>query len=279
MIFEQAYGQWLVRELNSKLQEIDDSLFCKLFDEIGYKPLYNEPDTIAVVISGGNASRSSVAGQDQNILPLSVTVICKEIYSTSVRNAIDLMQKEFNAVPIVLHYYDRPISADAADQTRSIKVKSVFSTPFVFNSSDYKTQSETIKAVFIPFSASVSYGETAFINPDSVSLKIGETTYEINHIADYNKAAQPAYDSYQGQGKERLDQVQLTITHSFAYTIYKVEGDALQEIFETELNCRDGLNGKEIAVILDGKEIRISTWSLVESYANNAAAYTLTLGV
>lgn len=274
MVFEQAYGHWLVNELNARIQNININLKCKFYDEMGYKPLYNEPDVIAVVVSGGNASRSVVRGQDQNVLPLTVTIICKSVYSSPVRNAIDCMQKDFNAVPLQLEYYDA-----VSENKITVNLKSIFTTPFVFDESDFATKRETIKATFIPFSASVSYGETAVVEPMSAQLKIDGETFEIGHIVDCNKSSMPSYEAYLPQGTERLYQAELSRASAFAFTLYKVDGDKFQDILDNELLClEDGLHGKELVLILGEQEIPVKTYQLNDQYVNNAAAYCLTLG-
>ncbi len=280
MIFEQAYGQRLIYELNDRIQKMDDKLICKLYDEVGYKPLQESPDEIAVIISGGNASRSQVKGQDQNVLPLTVTVVCKEIYSNAVRNAVDGFQKDFNAVPLALTYYD-----GIAGKAVVANYKAVYTTPLVFTHSDYKTRYETIKAAFISFSASVVYGQTAVIEPATAKLVIDGKEYVIEHIADCNLASMPSYEAYLPQGSKRMRQADLAAVNAFAYTLYKVSGDALQKIFDKELECSgEGLYGKTLVLkFYDGEtlksETEISTYQLNYHYVNNAAAYVLTLGV
>lgn len=275
MVFEQAYGAWLVKELNTAVRKINDNLICKLHDEIGYKPLADNADQIAVVVSGGNAVRSAVSGLDQNVLPLTVTVVCKEEYSTPVRNAIDGVQKAFNAVPMTLTYFDAVTGGQS-----STSVKSVFTTPFTFVQTDYKTEKETIKAAFLSFSATVFYGETAVVKPVSATLKIGGEIYEIKHIADYNMSATPAYESYLAQGAERAGQCMLSRTNAFSFTVFKTAGDELQEVFEQELFCAEGgLAGKELFLNFGGELFGITTYQLTESYVNNAASYNLLLCV
>lgn len=275
MIFEQAYGAWLVKQLNTAVQAINKNLVCRQYDEVGYKPLVKNPNGVAVVISGGNATRSAVSGLDQNVLPLTATVICKEEYSTLVRNAIDSVQKAYNAIPMQLEYYD-----GVEDATRTTNMKAIYSTPFVFNHGDYKTERETIKAAFLSFSASVFYGETAVVDPVPITLKVGGTCYQIEHIADYNMSATPAYEAYLAQGEQRAKQCELSRTNAFSFTVYKVAGDELQQIFENELLCDpNGLNGKVLILNFGGGDIVITTYQITESYANNAAAYVLTLGV
>jgi len=280
MIFEQAYGKQLTAGINGRIQRINENLICKLYDEIGYKPLQNNADEIALVISGGNASRSAVKGQDQNVLPLTVTIVCKEIYSGVVRNAVDDFQRDFNAVPLVLEYYD-----NVTKRTAVANYKAVYTTPLVFTHSDYATRNETIKAAFISFSASVIYGQTAVIEPTVAKLVIDGKEYEIDHIADCNMASMPSYEAYLPQGAERMRQADLSAVNAFSYTLYKVAGDELQKIFDNELECHGGgLHGKELSLRLyddDGvkAETKISTYQLNYHYVNNAAAYVLTLGV
>lgn len=275
MIFEQEYGAWLTQELNTAIRKINGNLVCRQYDEVGYKPLVKSPDEIAVVISGGNATRSSVAGLDQNVLPLSVTVICKEQYSTPVRNAIDSVQKQYNAVPLQRSYYDA-----VSDTNISTNIKAIFTTPFVFTHDDYKTERETIKAAFISFSASVFYGETAVVNPVPITLKIGGTVYQVEHIAEYHMTALPAYESYLPQGSERAKQCELSRTNTYNFLLYKVAGDDLQQIFENELLCEEGgLAGKTLALNFGAEDIITTTYELTEAYVNNSASYSLVLGV
>lgn len=157
MIFEQAYGAWLVKEMNRRIRKFDEDLICKRYDDVAYKPLAGDPNSVAVIVTGGNAQRSSVRGLDYNVLPLSVMVMCREQCSTVVRNAIDAIQEEYNAVPLILDYYDSAVAAEsrsAKDNYESnvrTNVKSTFTTPFMLLENDYKTTNETIKACFISF--------------------------------------------------------------------------------------------------------------------------------
>ena len=280
MIFEQKLGEWLAQEINARLQLVDKRLTCKRYDEESFKPLHANTEEVAMLVSGGNATRARVAGLDQNVLPLAVTIVCKAEYSTTVRNAIEAVQRTYNAKPFTLTYYD---AVKAGNLTTY--VKAIFTTPFSIDKSDYRTKNATIKATFASFSATVSYGETAVIDPVPVKLTLkqgtSEETFVIEHIADYNFAAIPAYETFLAQGEERAGQCQLSRTNSFSYTVYKTAGDPLQEIFERELHgLADGLAGKKLFLTFDEEApLEISTYQLVESYKDNAAAYVLTLGV
>ena len=166
MKFETAYGRWLVQELNSRtMQKL--GIACKRYKEVSYKPLYRNSDQIAVIIGGGGAARSGVQGQDQNDLSLTVTLICKSTYTDDVREAIDEMQEAFNAVPQKLMYNDLK---DGVLTTIEKPVKSVFLTPVVLDESDYPTITETIKATFLMFTVSVTYGTTAIVEPPKYSF-------------------------------------------------------------------------------------------------------------
>lgn len=283
MLFEQSYGRFLVDKLNCRIQDINKNLICKLYDEAGYKPLYNEPDVVAVVISGGNASRSQVMGQDQNVLPLTVTIMCKEKYSDDVRDAIDGFQKDYNAVPLIID--ERGGNTDGGSITN---FKAIYTTPIVLNHGDYATKTETIKAAFISFSASVIYGQTAVIKLNKAILVIAEGVskkeYEIKHIADFNSSSMPSYEAYLPHNQERLKQADLSRSNAFSYTLYKVPGDELQEVLDEELLCKDGLYGKTLSIkFYDGEtlkaDIKLTTYQLHYSFVNNTAAYSLTLGV
>lgn len=269
MIFEQEYSKWLTFQLNQKVQEKYPALVCKAYDELSYKPLAHNVEEVAVVVSGGNAQRSPVPGLDQNTLPVSVMVICKEEYSMLVRGAIDAVQQAFNCVVV---------NIGGAD------TKSVFVSPFILDESDFRTDRATVKVSYIPFSATVVYGTTAFVSPPSVSLIVGEESYPILFIASYNCSASPSYDPYLPQGEDRMKQVAIAKANAYSFTVLRRAGDELQALFEKELRCKDALWGKVLMLQFDDEtpvpvRIPVETYQLTESYANNAAAYTLTLGV
>ncbi|MBQ7912974.1 MAG: hypothetical protein IJ308_04410 [Clostridia bacterium] len=262
MTFERLYGQWLVRNLNVYLKSEGLKNTCKQYDEVAFKPLRGEPDEIAIVISGGNATKSNVCGLDQNILPLTVTVICKTDYSDGVRRAIVALQDEYNAKPL---------------STGTVQMKSAFTTPFVFDESDYPTKTATVKVSFISFSATVLYGRTAVVSPAFFKLDIGGVSYDINNVSSYQCAAMPSYDSVISAGSNRASQTMTVISNTWALTIVKVEGDKLQEVFEEELAAKGRL-AKDLKLICNGEEIVVRTYQLLEGYENNTAVYTLTLG-
>lgn len=272
MIFEQEYSKWLTFQLNQKVREKYPALVCKAYDELSYKPLAHNVEEVAVVVSGGNAQRSPVPGLDQNTLPVSVMVICKEEYSMLVRGAIDAVQRAFNCVVVDIGGVD---------------TKSVFVSPFVLDESDFRTDRATVKVSYIPFSATVVYGTTAFVSPPSVSLIVDGKAYQIRCIASYNCSANPSYDPYLPQGEDRMKQVAIAKANAYSFTVLRragKEGDELQALFEKELRCKDALWGKVLTLQFDDEtpvpvEIPVETYQLTESYANNAAAYTLTLGV
>lgn len=277
MTFEEEYGAWLVRAINEKLKNINGKL-CKQYDEVSFKPLKRNPDEIAIIISGGNATRSSVEGLDQNVLPLTITVLCKAEYSSAVRAAINAVQRTFNAVPTQFQYLDVAESEDEIVQ----QVKTVFSTPYVFDEVDFPTSKETVKACFISFSATVYYGQTAIVSPSIFTLVVGGEKYLINHVQSYNNAAMPAYDTFLPQGEKRAGQSFVSKSNSWSLTILKVQADSLQKLFDEELNPNkgDGFGEQSLALIRDGEEqVEIRSWQLVESYVDNAAAYVLTLGL
>ena len=275
MIFERAYGQWLTRELNNIITPKRENLVCKRYDEVSYKPLVDSPDEIAVIIGGGNAVRSSVRGLDFNTLPLSVSIICKEEYSTIVRNAVNTVQERYNAVALAMDFFD-----GLDGEKVPVNVKSVFTTPFVIDESDYKTEHGTIKACFISFSATVFYGKTAIVVPPESELVIGTNSYQLDHILDYTFAVQPSYDTVLPQGSERARQSKLARSHSYSFTVSKTHGDKLQNIFRNEiLGILGGLSDSELQLKIDGVLIKIQTYSVTEAYTpGGAAAYSITFG-
>lgn len=273
MTFEKAYGQWLVSVINNRVYALIGKT-CKQYDEVSFKPLQNNPDEIAVIINGGNATRSSVRGLDQNSLSVIVTVLCKNTYTDFVLQAIDSAQEAFNAIPMQLHYV-----SDISSQTVAQKVKTVFSTPFVLDERDTPSKNATIKAASISFSASVDYGQTAVVSPSEFTLIIDGTSYEISHIAKYDNASVPSYDSFLAAGDSHAMQTLMSQANSWSITVIKTDEDPLQAIFGDEINARDGLAGKTLSLVRDGgPTIPIRTYQLTESYIDNAAAYTLILG-
>lgn len=262
MTFERLYGQWLVRNLNVSLKNAGLKNTCKQYDEVAFKPMRGDPEEIAVVISGGNATKSNVCGLDQNILPLTVTVICRTDYSDGVRRAIVDLQDEYNAKPLL---------------AGTVQMKSAFTTPFVFDENDYPTKTATVKVSFISFSATVLYGRTAVVSPASFRLKADGVSYDINNVSSYQCAAMPSYDSVVSAGSDRASQTMTVKTNTWALTIVKVEGDPLQAFFDEELAAKSGLAEKEITFSYNGEEILVRTYQLLEGYENNTAVYTLTL--
>lgn len=287
MIFEQAYGAWLVKEMNRRIRKFDEDLICKRYDDVAYKPLAGDPNSVAVIVTGGNAQRSSVRGLDYNVLPLSVMVMCREQCSTAVRNAIDAIQEEYNAVPLILDYYDSAVAAEsrsAKDNYESnvrTNVKSTFTTPFMLLENDYKTTNETIKACFISFSASVTYGKSAIVEAPTSALLIDGKEYAIEHILAYTFSVQPSYDTSLPQGSELARQTKLSRANAYSFTVSKTAGDELQEIFYNEIMRLDGgLAGRTLKAKIGNNTINVQTYDLTEAYTGgNAAAYTLVLGV
>lgn len=272
MIFEEAYGQWLVLNLNAKIKAALGKT-CKRYDEVAFKPLRKDPDEIAVIINGGGAARSSVEGQDQNNLSLNVVMICKKTYAKTVRECVDSVQAEYNAKLVTLSYHD------AAGNEVSQRTKSVFFTPITIDSNDYPTDYGTVKATFLSFTVSVVYGLTAVSTPSTFELLIGGTVYPVNYIVQYNLSSQPAYDTYLAPGEIHSRQNAVSASNAWSFTIAKVADDPLQKIFTAELNAKEGegLYGKSITLYRDGEYILTRGYNLTESYVNNAAAYLLVL--
>lgn len=279
MTFEDAYGKWLVGEINTRTQAAY-KLTCKQYNELSFKPLANNPDEIAVIVSGGGAARSSVSGQDQNSGTFSIMVLCQKKHMEKVRDAINYVQKRYNAVPIQGMSY-KTVEGDSVKES-FLSVKSVFFTPLVMDAQDLPTQDfGTLKTVFIQFTVTVLYGTTAVVAPTSYELEIDEKIYPVQHVASCDHASIPAYDSYLAQGESKNKQIAVSKNNSLAITVYKTSAeDELQAIFEREVYSQeDGLWGRPIALIKDNNRIPIQAYQLSESYVDNAAAFVLTLMV
>ena len=278
MIFENAYGEWIKTQLNQRIQSIQSDAVVKLSQDVNYNPLYSNPNTIVLIVNGGNASRSAVQGINQNVMPLSLMLLCREEYKLAVRNAMDNLQEEFNAVPMELNYLDNVTGDEYV-----VNTKSIFNTPMVLDERDHPTKKETIKITVLQMTASVIYGKNAYIHPLKFLIDISGIQYPITHIADYNMASSPAQDEFQTQGNQYIQRNDLAQCSTFSFTIYRVSNDSLQEVFENELLCSEGgLRGEAISLCVRVEYgvyyIPITKYSLVESYVNNASAYTLTLG-
>ena len=282
MIFEDAYGDWIKNLLNQAIRKVKPNAVVELHKEVAYKPLYVNPNAVALIINGGNAARSTVKGMDQNVMPISITLICREDYKNSVRNAMDYLQENYNALPMEMKYLDN-VTGDEF----KVKTKSTFNTPFVLDERDYTTKHETIKAAILQMSASVTYGKNAYIHPISFKISVDGAVYPIDHIASYNMASTPSYDEFQSQGETFIERNDLAHCAAYSFTLYRVNETGFQEILDNEVLCRtNGLRGKKLKLLAYTnstgsyyyQEIDITKYTLVEAYVNNASAYTLTLG-
>lgn len=282
MTFERAYGAWFTNELAKRIKKINQkkklALFCKQYEDVGQKPSFEDINEISVLFQGGNAVRSSVRGIDANSLPLSVRIVCWEEHRDCIRDAVNDVQKEFNAVPESFTY------ADDIEETATVIASATFTTPYVIDEIDYSTRTATKKACFLIFSATVTYGTTAIVEPPVYKLIVGSKEYLIEHIHDGTAVSQPSYDAALPQGSKIARQTEISQTRTFSFTLYKTEGDELQRLFEAELReglaYGGGLTGKKLTLTEGGIEIPIQTFSLTRTFARGtAAAYTLVLGV
>ena len=276
MIFEQAYAEWLSIAFDTKLQAINPDLASKMYDEVSRKALKSGTNEVALVVQGGNASRLDVEGIDRNTMPLSVTVICADVNKTAVRNALDNLQKEYHASPMALQVYD-----GASGTAHVVKMKSLFSTPFVLDERNWNIDSGSIIATVIQMSASVIYGANAFVEPIVWKLRIEDTTYIINSVVEYNLSSSPSYDEYVGQGNAWMARNALVKCAAYAFTIARVSGDdPLQAVLENELltgNLAD--KEMELYALVDNVSttIPITSYTVNETFTDNASAYMLTL--
>lgn len=278
MIFEEYYGRWLVFEINKRIKK-KLKRTCKLYDEVAFKPLYHNPDEIAIRFEGGGAARSSVAGQDQNSMTVSVTMVFKQEHAKAVRGCVEAFQTEYNAIPISMTY--------ANDEGNEItqNVKSVFFTPITIDSNGYPTATDTIDVTWLTFTISVIYGTTAVSSPEEFTLLMDGASYKLNHILSYNVSSQPAYDQYLPQGTTKTEQKVLSSNRAWSFALVKVQEDELQEILWNELYgaVGDGLFGKEIKLVLTKNRRKFTitprAFQLVESFTDNAAVYNLTFSL
>lgn len=281
MTFERVYGAWFVKELTKRLKNINEkkrsALYCRLYEDVGQKPAFEDLNEIAVLFTGGNATRSDVKGFDSNVLPLSVRIVCWEEYRDCIRDAVNDVQKEFNAVPMSFTCQDEFSGGGGA----TVIASAAFTTPYVLDEIDYPTHAATKKACFLIFSATVTYGDTAIVEPPVCTLTVDGTAYAIDHIQEYTSVSQPSYDAALPQGSPVARQTFLAQVRSFSFTTYKAPGDALQAIFEKELRGdKGGLAEKSLTLTEDGYPIGIQTFSLTRTFLRGTvAAYTLVLGV
>lgn len=284
MTFDQAYKEWITDELNEKLHKINENVNVKSFEDSAYHVLYRNPNAVCLILNGGNATHSAVEGVDQNVMPCTISIVCKSEYKTAVLNAMNAVQAEYNAVQVSLSYYDQ-----ITKEEKAVICKSTFNTPFEIDERDTHTKNGTVKAVYLQMSVSVIYGENAVVSPDTFELLVydesGDTCvkYPISHIESYNLAAQPSYDEFVAQGEDRTSRRTITRNNTYNFSIFKVEGDALNGVLKSEIENGTGLSGRRIVLRIVSKEKivenDITFFSLAESYVNHAAAYNLTLGV
>ena len=284
MIFEEYYGRWLVFEINKRIKK-KLKRTCKLYDEVAFKPLYHNPDEIAIRFEGGGAARSSVAGQDQNSMTVSVTMVFKQEHAKAVRGCVEAFQMEYNAIPISMTY--------ANDEGNEItqNVKSVFFTPITIDSNGYPTATDTIDVTWLTFTISVIYGTTAVSSPAQFFLYLlwdGFAGYfPILPISSYNCSSQPAYDPYLAQGGEyRSEQTVISSNRAWSFVIPKLKtGEIVQQFLRNEIYgaVGTGLFGQELKLLMIDElgeiEILPRTYQVTEVYENNAAAYNLTFSL
>lgn len=281
MTFEDAYGRWLVSEINNRTVT-KFKLKCRQYNELSFKPLERNPDEISLVISGGGASRSSVEGRDQNNGNFSVLALCQKKHAKNVQAAIAHVQQSYNATPLEMSY------TTESGENRIIHTKSVFFTPIVIDAQDYPTKEHgTLKLVLMQFTITVLYGDSAVVAPQEFKLSLsgGNAPWlPIIDVLSYDRAAIPSYDGYLAQGDDRNEQQMIAKTNSWAFTIFKTDNaTGLKVWLEKELNSAstEGLADKQLVLrtTKNGEDIDIpiQTYQLTESYVDNAAVYILTL--
>lgn len=275
MIFEDAYKKWITDKINTELRAINNRLTVKSHMDISYKPLMESDTQVALLLQGGNAARSESIGVDKNVMPLSISLVCKNDYTAQVRNAVENVQRVCNAVPMTLQY------SDGADGTvQSVGMINVFNTPYLMEETDWKSKNATIKASFLQMSVTVIYGQNAYISPPKTYINIDGTDYEIKHIIDTNLAYAPVYDEYQASGSTTMWRNLIAHTSAFSFTVQKVVGDSLQSLFEQEImHASHPLSeAAELKLTVDNLTITITKiGQIVETFAGNDAAYNITL--
>lgn len=268
MTFEKEYGEFLTREINAKL---GDKIKCKQYDAVAYKAGVYDETEIALMFDGGNARRTNIAGLDKNVLPFSVTAICNEVYAINFIKAVNEVQKNINAVPLYLKCGN--------DNESNVYLKSIFTTPFIMSTGDYATKTQTIKVAYIQFSATVTYGETAMVEPAEFSLVLDNVEYDINYLYTYDISTAYSYDTSLAQGNQFATNNKLAKTIAYIITVFKSQNDPLQTLFANELkNKEDNISDKTIVLNYDGESIPITSFKISESYTPDGSAYTIELG-
>ncbi len=268
--FKQTLNKWLKEFINKPIITSND---------ISFEPLYEDPNTLAVIIRTAPGITSGRKGYDLTTATFYIDMITNINDIQVVQGAVNNMIMYYNGE---WQSFEIPIYDPATDETTETEFiyKPIFSTMFIPGQPfDLRTKRETISAIVGKMSITVSYSSTATTKPDDYKLIIANEEYDLN-FSSYNFTSAPAYETDQKTDDIFISNHLLSVNQTYQFVLLKQKNDILHNLLSEDFFQTDKENflaGKKLKLKSGDITIDISSYVLSEQYANGATVITLVL--
>lgn len=253
--FEQLYAEYLKTELAEYLSES-----LTVSNDITYKPLYNDPNKIVVVIKTGSDLRPQTPDNDMTTANINISFIMKTEKTQAFILAMLNFINDNNAISSTLSPYT---------------YKPLFTMPSVISEGQLKTKDETVDVSVLYMTMQVVYGQY-ISTQDTLSLIIGSTTYAIKGVLSYEFNSMPANEMSVDINSYQKDTFRTVYNVTYTLTLLRVASDTLHGLLMSEFTT-NYLDGKTLSLIVNETTIAIADYTLQYVYQNNVATFILTL--
>lgn len=258
MKFEKLMLEYLTEKLKNKGYKVRAAL-DKQFDI-----LFKDPEELSLVMKTGNAIKSLILGYDLTQIPLNIIITCLANDSEKVLG--DLAE----------------LSEDSNTKLEEYSYRATYSTPFITgNAFDIRTKESTEKVVNIIWLINVSYGANSLLELPTLKLKTPTKEYGLEYVLRYSMASSPVYNSFQLEGKQRMDYLKMAESNTYSFTFYCVnEGvSELQDMLMKEIKAIEYIDDEFLTLQVGNDDIPIKQHNIALQYENAISVIVLNLVV
>lgn len=281
MRFEEYFKQQIVQWLNSLLQEsVTESGVVVTYDptianntETLANPLYENSQAYGVCVKNTTIVRSNLSDIDFNTITFMVESVMDENKTQKFLNATESIAKTYDSV---LQSFNETDDSTTPSTTITTQYKCAFGVAYV-SRPRYALHclDKTIKANTISWIITVQYTTSSiFLTRRTLSIKVGNTTYNLTNILDYSMSGQLTARDVQQIETTRVTSHALNYLNVYTFNIRKTtSAQGLNKALADA--CADASTFTLSQITIDSQTYSVKKFMVTEIWRDNVGAYQL----
>lgn len=261
--FEQAFKEKLKEQIEEYLPKGKEIVIT---NDINFKPLEEDPESIVGIIKSGGGTKSYVQGYDFTTYQVFVSFILDANYLQEFLGILNNSVVKQNGIFKNLNY-----------SNETYTYQTVYQTPTVIGSpQDIRAKEKKVKVQIVSLSGTIVYTTNGCIIPKEFKIKIDGIEYQVAGVFRYELTYTPTYTPTPVDGSAYVQNDFNIAVKTYTMTLLKMINNNLHNLLSNYIINADLLTNVELKID-SGNYFLTKCSSLVEVYENQASVIRLVL--